>query len=318
MKSVKNFLRVFFRLLGSLTALLLLWGVCIEPRLIDTESFEVRIPNLPKVWNGKEIAFISDLQYGMWLNNPSAAEKAIQKILEQKPALVLLGGDFIYHPVEDDSLVEAIAEFKQEEKAEVDSLIKEVVATLAPLENSKIPTFAVLGNHDYGMEKPKVLKLSGVAKQLTKSLEAAGIEVLENEAQKVYLDSAPNHDPLYIVGIGPRYPNEANIEKAFASLDHEKPRVVFTHNPQTFPNIPAKKAPLAIAGHTHGGQIRIPFFPRWSWMDWMKSHDVKADGWIKSFGNPGNKLYVNRGIGFSRYPIRVNCLPEITFFRLSS
>ena len=90
------------------------------------------------------------------------------------------------------------------------------------------------------------------------------------------------------------------------------------HHPDTFASLPAGSAPLAIAGHTHGGQVRLPFLPRWSWMTLAKDEPVHVDGWIQDYGAAGNRLYVNRGIGFSTIPIRINCPPEITIFTLLS
>lgn len=67
-----------------------------------------------------------------------------------------------------------------------------------------------------------------------------------------------------------------------------------------------------------GGQIRLPFTPHWSWLNYRKGEKAHADGLIADpqFGQPGNHLYVNRGIGSSEFPIRINCMPEITLFTL--
>jgi predicted MPP superfamily phosphohydrolase len=51
-------------------------------------------------------------------------------------------------------------------------------------------------------------------------------------------------------------------------------------------------------------------------MTLVRSGRVAADGWIPDYGAPGNRLYVNRGIGFSRVPIRINCPPELTWITL--
>lgn len=89
------------------------------------------------------------------------------------------------------------------------------------------------------------------------------------------------------------------------------------HNPASFTAIPTVGAPLAIAGHTHGGQIRLPFpTPEWSTLSLISEGQVHTDGWIEKYGNPGNRLYVNRGIGFSIVPFRINYRPEITYFTL--
>ena len=95
------------------------------------------------------------------------------------------------------------------------------------------------------------------------------------------------------------------------------PRMVMMHNPETFAKLPANTAPVAVAGHTHGGQFRIPFAPDWSYKSLTAKDRAKVDGWIDDFGAHGNHLYVNRGIGFSTLPLRINTPPEITVFTLT-
>ncbi|MHC1762749.1 MAG: hypothetical protein AB9869_00375 [Verrucomicrobiia bacterium] len=65
------------------------------------------------------------------------------------------------------------------------------------------------------------------------------------------------------------------------------------HNPQTFKEVPAGQGPLTLAGHTHGGQVRIPLLPAWSWLSIVAGHEVHTDGWIRDFGLEGNRLCVN-------------------------
>jgi predicted MPP superfamily phosphohydrolase len=89
------------------------------------------------------------------------------------------------------------------------------------------------------------------------------------------------------------------------------------HNPRSFLPLPANTAPVAIAGHTHGGQIRLPLTPQWSWLTVTKEME-HVDGWSHGYGASGNQLYVNRGIGFSEVPLRINCPPEVTIFTLQS
>lgn len=89
------------------------------------------------------------------------------------------------------------------------------------------------------------------------------------------------------------------------------------HNPGTFPSLPVNSAPVAVAGHTHGGQFRIPFSPAYSYLDLTSKEPARVDGWIeKESPSNENRLYVNRGIGMSIVPMRLNCPPEITVFKL--
>ncbi len=89
------------------------------------------------------------------------------------------------------------------------------------------------------------------------------------------------------------------------------------HNPVAYRDLPPGAGPLTMAGHTHGGQIRLKGLPSESWLDIARPREVVADGWAaESVGAPGNRLYVNRGIGFSVVPVRIFCMPELTLFTL--
>lgn len=88
------------------------------------------------------------------------------------------------------------------------------------------------------------------------------------------------------------------------------------HNPDSFADFPPGTAPLALAGHTHGGQIRVPFTPEWSYLRLVQGGSVTVDGFIEDYGEPGNQLYVTRGVGMSVVPVRLFCLPEVTVFTL--
>ena len=95
------------------------------------------------------------------------------------------------------------------------------------------------------------------------------------------------------------------------------PRVVLMHNPASFPSLPPESAPLALAGHTHCGQIAIPGLPRWSWLELTAREQVVTDGFApEGYGAPGNRLFVTCGIGFSIIPVRINAAPQVAFFEL--
>lgn len=289
----------FFVGLLAVLALLLTWGL-LEPYVIDVERHEASIPNLPSSWDGQQVAVIADLQVGMWLDNTATVRRIVSRLVEQRPALVLIAGDFIYHPGEDGA-----------------AEIAEAVALVKPLAEAQIPTYAVLGNHDYRMPTEAAAKDEALAQALERALETAGIKVLHNEAVPLRPpDNTATPAPLYLLGVGAHVPREADPEAALAQVPGEAPRVVLMHHPESFKAFPAGSAPLAVAGHTHGGQFRVPFTPSWTWMSYAREDEVHADGWIQSYGEARNRLYVNRGIGFSVAPLRLNCPPEITLFTL--
>jgi predicted MPP superfamily phosphohydrolase len=288
------------------------WGL-IEPRLLDVVEREVAIEGLPAAWEGRRVAQLSDWQIGLWLDNTDTVEDAIEVIVREKPALVLLTGDFVYRPDDDD----------RDEKVDPEDL-RTLTRLVKPLSEHGIPTYAVLGNHDYGLAEPEGRPDLPRAEKIRKTLEEAGASVLLNEAVALGRPSSEARDAeqagegeaLYLVGIGPHFAGKDLVKKALADVPDGAPRVAMMHHPDSFALFPAHSASFAVAGHTHGGQFRVPGFPEWSYLSLLESGEVAVDGWIDDYGAPGNRLYVNRGIGMSDVPIRINCLPELTFFVL--
>jgi hypothetical protein len=285
----------------AVLALVVGYGGAIEPRLIlDTEEHEAPIPNLPGEWDGATVAVVSDFQLGLWLDNTAMMERAVAAIVERDPDLALLAGDFVYEPGHDTGAV-----------------VRGALELVRPLVAAEIPTYAVLGNHDWGLPRPlgKSESVPEAARQLRDSLTAAGITVLHNRSTRV---RAPDRDaPLYLAGVGSHYAERDDPAAAVAGIPPGAPRLVMMHNPTSFETLPAHSAPLAVAGHTHGGQIRLPFSPQWSWLTFTEDDDVHVDGWVEeNYGAAGNRLYVTRGVGMSVIPLRINCPPEITFFTL--
>jgi uncharacterized protein len=279
--------------------MLLIWGALIEPYLLDVEEEAAVIPNLPSGWEGRQIAVMGDFQVGMWGDNEATIRRAVDRLLEIQPDFILFLGDFVYHAPEDR-----------------ESEINTIIQLLDPLTQTNIPIYAVLGNHDYQVKEVGETPNKDLAQRLEQSLEAQGIQVLQNEVVSLPIQR-PEEDPLFLVGIGAYQPGLDDPINVFSDISPESPRFVIMHNPASFASIPTEAAPLAVAGHTHGGQIRIPFLPEWSYLTYIESEPVHTDGWISDYGQPGNQLYVNRGIGFSLIPIRINCMPEITLFTLS-
>lgn len=299
----------------------LVWGVGIEPRLIDVRHEVAQVPGLPPAWDGEQIALIADLQVGMWLGNTDTIRRIVARLVQKRPAAVLIAGDFIYHPLEDEP--EDVREEYEPEEFRTETLdeMRAVVDLLQPLVAARIPTYAVLGNHDYGIKTRTTPPLPWLASEVAEALEKLGVRVLINEAVAM---TPPTAEPpmdgggrdLFLVGLGSRLAGQDHPAEALAGLPAGAPRLVLMHNPDSFADVPAGTAPVAMAGHTHGGQLRIPFLPNWSIWSIIRQKELHMDGWIPDYGEPGNRLYVNRGIGFSELPIRINCPPELTFFTL--
>ncbi len=269
---------------------LAVYGVFVEPRLLlDDESFEAELPGLPPGWDGETVALVADFQIGMWLGNTGMVEEAVDDAIDDGVALALIAGDFIYKP---DS-----------------ARVRRAVELVRPLVEAGIPTVAVLGNHDYSLMKESSAVVETYADYLTQELERAGVRVLHNDATPVVAGG----DTLWVAGVGSSWAGKADVAAALAAVPAGAPRVWLMHNSEAFRDIPGEEAHLALAAHTHGGQVRVLPGERTSWLDIVRDGEVAADGWAAdSIGAPPNRIYINRGIGFSTVPVRINCRPELT------
>lgn len=293
--------------LGALLIVLLIWGLA-EPYFVKVKEEEAAIPNLPESWEDEQIAVIGDFQIGMWLDNDSTVEKMAEQLVDMNPRAVLLMGDYVYHSVGN----------HEKERKRVMELIK-------PLTDSDIPVFALLGNHDYNMPTKTSDPDEDLAQDVKSELEQAGIRVLQNESIPLTLtedgleQENASAESLYLVGLGAEWPGNAKPIQAFEDVPDSAARFVMMHNPQTFGNLQAESAPVSVAGHTHGGQIRVPGLTGWSYTT-FKSEDEfdQVYGWTEDYGAAGNQLYINSGVGFSGLPLRINCPPEITVFTLKA
>ncbi len=112
---------------------------------------------------------------------------------------------------------------------------------LEPLTEADAPVYAVMGNHDHAV---------AAVPELTDALTAAGAVVPGL--------GADGSQELHVVGLGAAWPNEVDVDAALAGVPDGAPRVVMMHNPTTFDELPAGTAPIALAGHTHCGQVALP------------------------------------------------------------
>lgn len=300
--------------LFSILFVILLYGNRIEPFWLETTRHDIFIEKLPSTFVGERLAFISDFQIGMWLGNEAVLSKVAETIIKEKPLAVLIGGDFIYHPTDSDP-GEAADEWSKDDRERTFKLIAQAVLHLKPIRDADIPIYVVLGNHDYSMGRKSAHMVEETARKLTKSLESIGIQVLHNASVLI----EKNGEKLAIGGVAPHYPDFDKPLQVIRTIDSDVPRVLFMHNANSIKHLSHNQFSFAVAGHTHGGQIRVPFLPNWSWTSLVPHtpDEVMGDGWVSHPNlDEEARIYVNRGIGFSTLPLRFNCRPELSLFIL--
>lgn len=253
--------------------LLLVWSNFIEPNLLFVNHQTFTIEGL----SGLKVVFVGDFHVKPHQKN--RLKYVVRKINEQHPDLILSTGDFVSGHYAGHSLP-----------------IEDIAKELANLK-SKYGFYAVLGNHDWWQGGEKIQKV----------LEQNGVIVLNNASRKLNL----NGKTLYISGVEDMGTRQVDLVKALKNTN--RPAILLTHTPDIFPfvtnNANSKitdKVSLTLAGHTHGGQVNLPFLGA---LIVPSGYGNKyAKGLIEE---NDKKMFVTKGVGTSILPIRFNCAPEI-------
>jgi predicted MPP superfamily phosphohydrolase len=262
---------------------LALWTVLIEPRWVAKRTINIALPHSGSL-AGLKVAVASDWHFTkrpLWrVMTVERAQQIVAEINESKPDVILLLGDF----VADRQYVPTIADSAEEEIAQV----------LGQLKAPK-GVYAVLGNHDWWRDGSKMYEA------FTKQ----GIKVVENTSL-----SLPGTD-AYIVGIGDDFTGHSNPELALKNLSSQKPALLMMHDPASFSTLPSHLNAVAFAGHTHGGQVYLP------WLGALvvpgRAPTSWAYGWVE---HHANRMYVTSGLGVSIIPVRFNMRPEWVLFSI--
>ncbi|MDH5763202.1 MAG: metallophosphoesterase [Nitrospinota bacterium] len=256
---------------------------------IQVERVPIQLKRLPDVFRGFKIAQLSDL-HSSPLVGKAHLDYAVDLALAEKPDLVVLTGDFIGHTLRTHR--NDIHEFDSQY---LDNLVEALGRVKAPF-----GTFAVLGNHDF-WSGPEVTR------RLCHDFETlAGIPVLRNRNVVLKRGRAA----LHLAGIDD-YWHSWDLNKALRKIPSSSVKILLSHNPDINRQIkPSHEIDLVLSGHTHGGQISLPFIgPPFS-----PTRDMR---YLKGLVQDGERqTYITRGVGHLVVPIRFNCPPEVTLITL--
>jgi uncharacterized protein len=242
-----------------------------QPRVVRVE---LEFPDLPAEFDGYRIAQLSDVHCGPFAPEPRVTSWC-RRASRLGADLVAVTGDLI---------------------ASGTSHIEAVARALGRLE-APDGVVACMGNHDY----------FGAGEPLVRALEKHGLRVLRNSADVVSRGRAA----LMVAGVDDTWSGRAQLPRALAGQPVGAFPILLAHDPDLFPQAARLGVKLTLSGHTHGGQIGVPFLAR----RWNLARVVtRFTSGLYRLGE--SLLYVNRGIGTSGPPIRVGVPAEITLFTL--
>ena len=293
--------RTFFKWLGGLAlsgAAMTGYAFCIEPGfMLRVQYYKLTPPGWPSDFKLR-IAVLTDIHAG----EPYMSLKRIERIVETtnalKPDLTLLLGDFSTgHRM----ITRQVP-------------IKDTASVCAGL-TAPLGRHAILGNHDWWDDRAAQKRQSGPS-LYGDTLKAAGIPVYENDGVRL----EHNGRPFWLLGLGDqvafirgrgRFKGVDDLDGTLAKVTDDAPVILMIHEPDAFVKVP-KRVSLTLAGHTHGGQVRLfgysPVVPSIYGNRFAYGHVVEDD----------RHLIVSGGLGCSILPVRFGVPPEIVLIELGS
>lgn len=264
----------------GLTGALLGWGFLIEPDRLVVERQDLPLAQWPAGYPPLRIAAIADLHAGAPFIDMAKIERIVAETNAAQPDLVVLLGDYVIQRLPGGKPIP----------------IEPVAVALGKLQ-ARLGVVAVIGNHDWWDDGANIRR----------AFERAGITVLDNQGARRTLDGKP----LWIAGLADSMTRRPRWDAALAG-SADTPVIAITHNPVPFHTMPEGPA-ILIAGHTHGGQVRLPFIgslitSRGIPHHWMAGHVAEN----------GRDLFVSTGIGTSIMPVRFLTPPVIDVLTLRS
>lgn len=211
-------------------------------------------------------------------------EESIRLGLSNKPDLVCITGDFITGTGMD---------------------VIRYSRILGSLSQSA-PTFACLGNHDGGIWAKRRNGLANITK-ITNLLVRSGITLLHNKSARIQI----RENFISLIGVGDLWAEQTRPELAFSNLDEDQllPKVLLVHNPDSKELLKNYDWDLMLCGHTHGGQVRVPFIGT----PFAPILDHRYVAGLNSWRD--RLIYTSKGVG-NLYGIRINCRPEVSLLKL--
>jgi predicted MPP superfamily phosphohydrolase len=251
----------------------------IEKNNIELKHIHLSFPHLPSSFKGTKILHISDIHFGFFYDSDQL-QNLIVRIRSLEPDIICFTGDLI------DS------QFSKSQAINVSNILKQLVAPYGK--------FAILGNHNYW----------GNTELVKDCLTDSGFQLLMNEVTLV----RKGNDYIYISGIDDLLCGTPDISKIFKKgrLDPNLFHVMLVHEPDYANEISYHPVDLQLSGHSHGGQINLPYIGPLI----TPALSKKYTSGLYRINNRLN-LYTNRGIGTTILPFRFYCRPEITIIELN-
>ena len=247
-----------------------------EPWWLEVTHLDIPVFGLPPILDGLTIAHLSDFHHSAVVPL-EYVRRAVDTANSLDADLMLLTGDYVTRSA---------------------GYIAPAAAELGRLHAPR-GVYATLGNHDHWVDGPAVAA----------ALSSVGVRVLRNRSHPI----TGSDDSVWLVGVDDIWVDADDLPAALADVPPHAPRILLIHNADFMerPDVQAQRFDLVLAGHTHGGQVRLPGLGA---LVVPSRYGQKYAGGLVSL--PNTPVYVSRGIGLIAPPVRFLCRPEIALIRL--
>lgn len=269
--------RILFSILSLLILLIIalpFYAWKVEPFLVHVNHVELGKKNERTPLN---VVQISDLQVSEYYET-NRLDKVIEKVNAQKPDILLFTGDlfdnYSKYPEQRAPMIEKLNAFK-----------------------ANIGKYAVWGNHDYG---------GGAVRVYEDVMSAGGFTVLRNQGETLTLSDGRQ---VFLGGLDDSLLGNPSVSDTLAYRQNYDYAITMTHEPDVADAFIGTDTQLVLAGHSHGGQVWIPFYP---------IKNVLAEKYTRGLYQLDaiTQLYVNTGIGTTSIHARFGVIPEVTQFTI--
>ena len=253
----------------------------------------VKLPNLPKSFDGIKIGQVSDIHSGSFWNK-TAVKGGVEMMLNEKPDVIFFTGDLVNNEA------------------------KEVKDYLPIFDKLRAPlgVFSITGNHDYGDYKAwhtEAEKKKNFA-DLMEAHKLLGYDLLMNENRFIEIGG----EKIAIIGIenwgAKRFSKHGKLDEAYKGTEEAATKILLSHDPSSWDEIVRptyKDIDLTLSGHTHGFQFGVEVGN----IKWSPSQYAYKQ-WGGLYQENNQYIYVNRGFGYLGFPGRVGMPPELTIIEL--
>jgi uncharacterized protein len=252
------------------------YPVFIERNLLQINRYRIPVPRLPRAFEGFTIVHLTDLHYGSLVSL-----KKLHKVIETANSIprdmIMCTGDYVqeYYATE-----------------QVDAIWPLLGKLHAPH-----GVLSVLGNHDHWADTERSLywlkKTGQGLRNSTRKIEKAG-------------------ESLWFAGGGDLWEDHFSVDLLLEQVPQDGCVITAVHNPDSADTVLKRNPDLFITGHTHGGQVDIPFVGT----PILPVRNKNYTSGLK-YSNYGIPVFISKGIGWAMYPVRFNCVPEIAVLTLT-